>query len=213
MPEETGPINYDKPVPREPEGPARVEQVRVRNRRREYLERHASYFDSLEHELADAMLYERLIKRFQSVPERTAEGKAKGYGRTLEASLMRGETRMAKLAAEAATTTSPPSAAAIATSSNPDTRDEEDDGSGNRTWVDVTPADREEGIQLWRDFLEYRFVRGQDEDFDYAIVDGDHDLDSLERQDEQDSWFDDQEPGWASDTEHQVHGETGVQDF
>jgi hypothetical protein len=44
--------NHDKPVPRGPGSPARVARIQAQNRRREYLERHPSYFDSIEHELA-----------------------------------------------------------------------------------------------------------------------------------------------------------------
>ncbi|KAJ9420219.1 hypothetical protein QL093DRAFT_1381536 [Fusarium oxysporum] len=45
----------------------------------------------------DPVLYERLVKRFQSASEREAEGKAKGYGRTLEADLQRGESKLKRL--------------------------------------------------------------------------------------------------------------------
>lgn len=43
---------YSKPVPRGPRSPARRAEVAVRNRRREYLQRHPSYYAGLEHELA-----------------------------------------------------------------------------------------------------------------------------------------------------------------
>lgn len=52
MTDGTPAVNYDKPVPRGPKSPTRVAQVRVQNRRREHLQRHPSYFDSLDHELA-----------------------------------------------------------------------------------------------------------------------------------------------------------------
>lgn len=45
-------VDYERPVPRDPKSPSRAAQVRVQNRRREYLQRHPSYFDSLDHELA-----------------------------------------------------------------------------------------------------------------------------------------------------------------
>ena len=47
-----GDVSYDKPVPRDPKSPAKVAQIRVHNRRREYLQRHPSYYESLDHELA-----------------------------------------------------------------------------------------------------------------------------------------------------------------
>lgn len=43
---------YSKPRPRPPKTPAHSARVRMQNRRREYLERHPDYFQSLEHELA-----------------------------------------------------------------------------------------------------------------------------------------------------------------
>lgn len=43
---------FDRPVPRQPKSPAKLAQLQAQNRRREYLRRHESYFNSLEHELA-----------------------------------------------------------------------------------------------------------------------------------------------------------------
>ncbi|CAJ2503426.1 Uu.00g108200.m01.CDS01 [Anthostomella pinea] len=90
---------YTKPQPRAPRSPAHAAQIRVQNRRREYLERHPSYFKSMEHELADPLLYDALIRRFQSAEEREREGRAKGYGRVLEVDLLRGEAKLTHLAA------------------------------------------------------------------------------------------------------------------
>ncbi|KAI1502011.1 coiled-coil domain-containing protein-domain-containing protein [Biscogniauxia marginata] len=103
---------YVKPQPRPPKSPAHSAQIRVQNRRREYLERHPSYLDSLEHELADPLLYDALIRRFQSPAEREAEGRAKGYSRVLEVDLLRGEARLSHLAADAAQGTASASASA-----------------------------------------------------------------------------------------------------
>ncbi len=46
------PTPFAKPMPRPPRSPAHSAQIRIRNRRREYLERHPDYFKSTEHELA-----------------------------------------------------------------------------------------------------------------------------------------------------------------
>lgn len=46
------PAASDKPVPRRPKSPAKLAQIHVQNRRREYLHRNATYLESLEHELA-----------------------------------------------------------------------------------------------------------------------------------------------------------------
>ncbi|KAF4448925.1 coiled-coil protein [Fusarium austroafricanum] len=187
----------DKPVPRRPKSPSRTAQIQVQNRRREYLTRHPSYFDNLEHELADPVLYERLVKRFQSASEREAEGKAKGYGRTLEADLQRGESKLTRLKEGDA-----------AGDSN---------GDLEHPW-EKPAADKAHGLLLWHAFLEERFVHGLDEDFDYKPVDADEDLDTMLRRDAQDAWFDDEEPSWIDEDESSARpairqGETGVQDF
>ncbi|KAM0355627.1 hypothetical protein ACHAPU_000011 [Fusarium lateritium] len=186
----------EKPTPRVPKSPSRAALIQAQNRRREYLVRHPSYFENLEHELADPVLYERLVKRFQTPSEREAEGKAKGYGRTLEADLQRGELKLSQL--------------------------KEGDGTGNSTgdlehpW-EKPAADKAHGLLLWHVFLEERFVHGLDEDFDYKPIDADEDLDTMLRRDAQDAWFDDEEPSWI-DEEPAARlatrqGETGVQDF
>lgn len=51
---------YVKPQPRPPKSPAHSAQIRVQNRRCEYLERNPKYFDSLEHELAGMIMFHRL---------------------------------------------------------------------------------------------------------------------------------------------------------
>lgn len=72
---------------------------------------------------------------------------------------------------------------------------------------------REEGLARWVGFLRERFIRGDDVDFDYSIVDSDESLDVLEQQDAEEAWFDDEEPQWASDRYGGTIGETGEQDF
>ena len=79
----------------------------------------------------------------------------------------------------------------------------------------IDPVTKEEGRELWNEFLTERFVRGDDPDFDYSKVDDNEGFDAMERQDEQDAWFDEEEPAWASNDgdEKMLHGETGIQDF
>lgn len=90
------------------------------------------------------------------------------------------------------------------------------------TGTDTPAQTREEGQEKWRAFLCERFVCGGDEDFDYAgLVDNDDELDTLERREQEEAWFDEEEPDWASDgdeegkgkVERVLEGETGVQDF
>ncbi|KAI5921779.1 coiled-coil domain-containing protein-domain-containing protein [Camillea tinctor] len=270
MAPETSPTrSYTKPQPRPPKSPAHTAQIRVQNRRREYLERHPSYFDSLEHELADPLLYDALIRRFQSPAEREREGREKGYSRVLEGDLLRGEARLSHLAGDAAQLTA--SAAALAdqdayireyadfAASHVDAggggANANDSGDGDDNAVSIegsgtsarrrpepewgaprAPATQAEGRERWRDYLQRRFVLGRDEDFDYRAVDEDEEFDALERREREDAWFEDEDPGWASDEEEQggegedsggiggrrrrsekierpLLGETGIQDF
>lgn len=88
------------------------------------------------------------------------------------------------------------------------------------------PEDREEGEGRWREFLRNRFVRGGDEEFDYGTVDGNDEYDVLERREQEEAWFEDEQPDWASEggdegtgdaqegtTERMLEGETGIQDY
>ncbi|CAM1501581.1 Fc.00g035650.m01.CDS01 [Cosmosporella sp. VM-42] len=199
-------FRFERPVPREPRSPGHVALVQVQNRRREYLARHESYFNNLEHELADPILYERLVKRFQTVAERAAEGKAKGYGRTLEADLLRGESKLESLAQENGN-------GQVAKGSNKME-------TGLENW-ERPATDKEQGLQLWHAYIEDRFVSGQDEDFDYTPVDKNEDFDTLARSDAEEAWFEDEEPKWVPDEETgeaakeppKRQGETGIQDY
>ncbi|KAI0415758.1 coiled-coil domain-containing protein-domain-containing protein [Xylaria grammica] len=255
--------NYERPRPRPPRTPAHAAQVRVRNRRREWLSRHPSYFRSLEHELADITLYDTLIRRFQSHEEREKEGRAKGFGRVLEVDLLRGEARLSKLANGTShenegrgsesleggnservepTNTHIPQPSRSRSSSETRWRPEPNSAlekEMNREELEAleihdlekqsAPQTAEEGRTRWDEFLRLRFVAGGDEDFDYRIVDEDDEYDTLERREQEDAWFDNEEPGWAGESdcddevepkeeggksiERPLTGETGVQDF
>ncbi|KAH7012663.1 coiled-coil domain-containing protein-domain-containing protein [Microdochium trichocladiopsis] len=232
---------FAQPRPRAPRSPAQSAQVRVRNRRREYLDRNPAYFDSLEHELADPLLYHELIRRFQSPEDREKEGRKKGYSCVLEVDLLRGEAKLTR--ARAANNHSRQADGhGHATSTNgitqppppPGTNGEHVGGAVDQPGVAeigdrlALPETLEGGRERWRDFLRRRFVLGRDDDFDYRSVDENDDLDALERRDTVEAWFDDEVPGWASDRpeqddsdDHTMHGagaqklagETGIQDF
>ncbi|VUC35266.1 unnamed protein product [Clonostachys rosea] len=205
---------YARDAARSPSSAARI---RAQNRRREYLQQHPSYYNNIEHELADPVIYERLVKRFQSAEERSKDVKAKGYGRTLEASLIRGETTLAGLRAEEqGNGTSDPGSAHGHTIKN----GSDSMPSGLDAWDDDA-RDKQEGLELWRAFLEDRFVHGRDDEFDYSLVDDDDGYDALEIQDAEDRWFDKEEPSWADDDVDETKalhggvrtGDTGIQDF
>ena len=137
-------------------------------------------------DLTDPVLYERLVKRFQTADERSAEVKAKGYGRTLEADLLRGEDRLAELPGSQRSRESQPS-------TRTDEKDFEQD------WCREA-ADKSDGLDLWHIFLTDRFVFGRDDEFDYSPVDASDEYDGLVRADEEEAWFDDEEPGLVGDT-------------
>ena len=143
------------------------------------------------------------MKRFQTADERSAEVKAKGYGRTLEADLLRGEDRLADLSGSQRPQHSQPS-------TRPLEQDLEQDWSRDAT-------DKRDGLDLWHDFLTDRFVLGRDDDFDYSAVDSSDEYDTVTRADEEEAWFDDEEPGLVDDnpeTSGTVRGgDTGIQDF
>ncbi|KAI1361209.1 coiled-coil domain-containing protein-domain-containing protein [Xylaria arbuscula] len=254
---------YERPQPRPPKTPAHAAQIRVRNRRREWLCRHPSYFRSLEHELADPALYDVLIRRFQSHEEREKEGRAKGFGRVLEVDILRGEARLSKLAND----TRRGADDAVGGRPNGDNvvpvAECTDDGIPQRScpqplselpeessvqvtrpemnWEELdtlethdlekrsAPQTAEEGRTRWDEFLRLRFISGQDEDFDYRSVDEDDEFDALERRDQEDAWFENEEPGWVGESDYDdemevkgegkkpvdrpLMGETGVQDF
>lgn len=148
---------------------------------------------------ADPDLYDKLIRKFLSVAEREAEGRSKGWGKTLESSIMRGEARLERIASSYTGDRIPPS-----TSSDQNPNSGSKDVSNfviDANLVDDQPATKEEGRAAWDEFLRERFVRGGDEDFDYSQVDGDEDLDSLEHMDREEAYFDEEEPEWADDSE------------
>ena len=156
------------------------------------------------------MLYDRLVRRFQTPAEREAEGREKGYSGTLEADLWRGEAKM-----DALRHPDPNSVFSYKRGPNGEILAEE---------RDEVPANKEEGYARWKWEMEARFVRGADEDFDYSAVDDneqydDHALEALEAQDR---YFDDEKPEFVfgadaakrtRSQEQKLEGETGVQDY
>ncbi|KAK8073925.1 coiled-coil domain-containing protein [Apiospora phragmitis] len=209
----------DRPQPRPVRSPARSAQIRIQNRRRAYLDKNPNYFKSLEHELVDPLLYDSLIRRFQSAEEREQEGRKKGWSRVLESSHNSNgqENAVGQPSGQAAR---PVAAATVATITLPV-------GLGDVLLQDEVqtnskPESQEEGQQRWDDFIRNRFILGHDDDFDYGPVDGNDAFDELERQDEEEAWFGDEEPSWISEEEDEaiasneksrLQGETGLQDF
>ncbi|KAI1613830.1 coiled-coil domain-containing protein-domain-containing protein [Exophiala viscosa] len=188
----------------EPQVPDRV---RIKNRRKRYLDTHPEYFGP-QLELADPLMYDRLVRRFQTAAEREAEGRQKGYSGILEADIYRSEAKL-----DALRNPDPNSMFTYKRGPNGEIFAEEQD---------EVPANQEEGLGRWRWEMETRFLRGGDEDFDYGTVDKNPDYDDrmTEERDAEDRYFEAEEPEFVDDHEGatkrkstELQGETGVQDF
>ncbi|KAL4877467.1 coiled-coil domain-containing protein-domain-containing protein [Aspergillus karnatakaensis] len=176
--------------------------TRIKNRRKRYLDLHPEYF-SADLELADPLLYDRLIRRFQTPAEREAEGRAKGFSGVLQADLLRSEAKM-----DALNHPDPHAMFSYARGPNGEILAED---------RDEIPRSKEDGEKAWRWEMTIRFLRGEDDDFDYSGVDDNEEYDDLSE--EQDRYFDAEEPEWliegdeGADVTSRLQGETGVQDF
>jgi hypothetical protein len=154
-------------------------------------------------ELADPLLYDRLIRRFQTASEREAEGQRKGFSGQMATDLWRVEAKKEAL--------SHPSPASLFTYTR---------GPQGEIWEadkDDVPMSKEEGRSWWKDEMTQRFLRGDDDDFDYAKVDASHKYDDPEEErDIQDAYFDSMESDFDTDGEGKekvLTGETGIQDY
>lgn len=148
------------------------------------------------------------MRRFQTPAEREAEGRAKGYSGTLEADLFRSEAKVAALAHPDPNT--------------PLTYRRGPSGEIVAEDKDEIPSSKDEGFALWRKQMELRFLRGDDQDFDYNTVDQNDDYDDYAqaRRDEEERYFDAEEPSFPDDEihgvghdHHRTTGQTGIQDF
>ncbi|KAL3418896.1 coiled-coil domain-containing protein [Phlyctema vagabunda] len=192
----------------------RTEKLRVKNRRKLYLDGHPEYFTNADLELQDPLLYDRCVRRFQSAAEREADGRSKGYSGVLEADLMRSEAKIAALAGnqdarklEAEPSQEPVPFVSYNRGENGEVLPEEED---------EVPQNKEEGFDRWKFEMTLRFLRGEDKDFDYHAIDQNEDFDAIEHREEEEKWFEDEEPEWVGDEEEgkeTIGGETGIQDF
>lgn len=153
-------------------------------------------------EPAYPLLWDRLVRKWQSPAEREADGKRKGFSGILEADILRGEAKTEAL-------------------QNPDTESlfmyrRGPDGEIIAEEKDEVPLNKADGLQRWRAAMEMRFVRGADDDFDYQEVDENETYDDhkIEEQEAAEKYFDGEEPEFVQKTKStELQGETGVQDF
>ncbi|KAF2014646.1 hypothetical protein BU24DRAFT_218654 [Aaosphaeria arxii CBS 175.79] len=181
----------------------RNERLKSKNRRKRYLELHPDYFDDVSLELADPLLYDRLIRRFQSAAEREKEGRRKGFSGVLSTDLWRAEAKKEALS-------NPNPYSLFSYNRGPEGEILEED-------ADEVPMNKEEAKAWWTDEMTQRFLRGDDDAFDYKKVDGNHEFDDPEEErDIQDAYFDSMESDFDSDGEGKekiLTGETGIQDY
>ncbi|KAI9783297.1 MAG: hypothetical protein M1816_001429 [Peltula sp. TS41687] len=189
----------------------RAQRIKVKNRRKTYLDQNPDYFS------ATLELAGPLPPAAAATPaEREAEGRQKGYSGVLEADLMRSEAKLAAL--------NHPESSAVTYR-----RDERGEIYAEDLHDD-DPKSKEEGQLRWRREMTERFLRGDDADFDYQIVDRDEAWDDTrqEERDEEERWFTEEEPRWILNDDtagrddadpgfgnvtKMAEGETGIQDF
>ncbi|WPH03258.1 Hypothetical protein R9X50_00613500 [Acrodontium crateriforme] len=193
----------------EPNRPPMPDAVRVKNRRRRYLELHPEYFSAINLESADPLLYDRLIRRFQSASERQAENQKQGYAQTLENQLVRSEAKLAAVNASSSSSSASPRDDVVYIR----------EANGSITMLEADADERvttlEQGWAKWKHLMGARFVRGEDDEFEYADVDDDEDLDDIveEERVRAEEWFDDEEARFVGDERTGPEGETGVLDY
>jgi hypothetical protein len=150
----------------------------------------------------DPLLYDRLIRRFQTPQEREKEGRERGYTGSLEADLVRSEAKL-----EALRNPDP---------NSPVVYQRAADGSivGVETDEEEKHMRKEEGEERWKDIMGQRFLRGGDVEFDYRLVDEDEGMDDRAEQEREklEEYLEGQEEEFVGDGEG-PRGETGVQDF
>ncbi|KAF2733822.1 hypothetical protein EJ04DRAFT_266475 [Polyplosphaeria fusca] len=175
----------------------------AKNRRKRYLELHEEYFDDYSLELAEPILYDRLIRQFQSTAERAAEGYRKGLAGMFATDFVLAYEKRDAMA-------------------NPDqnqlftfTRGEH--GGVTADDKDYMPKNKDEGRAWWVDEMTQRFLRGDDKDFEYNQVDSNEKYDDPEEErDRVDAYFDSMESDFDTDGEGKekvLTGETGIQDY
>ncbi|KAF4633079.1 hypothetical protein G7Y89_g5038 [Cudoniella acicularis] len=179
-------------------------QIRIKNRRKLYLDRHPSYFTSPDLELLDPLLYDRCVRRFQTPAEREADGRSKGYSGVLEADLYRSEAKIAAL--QKGTMLPPASGEPIQLSPSSSapylpfvSYARGKDGEVLLEEEDEIPSNREDGFERWKFAMTIRFLKGEDPDFDYRAVDESEEWDVIERVEEEERWFEDEEPSWVGE--------------
>ena len=180
-----------------------------------------------EFSLTDPLLYDRLVRRFQSTSEREEEGKNKGFAGTIAASILRGEARIeeTKMRQEKGLIARHPmdnkleiprdgseeqnnSTIAKKSEDVDQVQDESDKVEQNLgiedeidgVWAPKKPESKEDAFGQWRQVMSGRFIDGKDVDFNYTGVDDSSEWDDHEEEERRrmDDWFDEEEPSWGT---------------
>lgn len=142
-----------------------------------------------------------MIRRFQTPAEREADGRKKGFSGVLEADLMRSEAKVEGLA-------------------HPDPNSPlvyHRDATGSITAVEQNEEDRpktqQQGLDQWKEVMEHRFLRGEDDEFDYSMVDMNEEYDDRDEETRrmEELYFGEQDEEFVGEGEKT--GETGIQDY
>ncbi|GAB7359641.1 hypothetical protein MBLNU230_g6822t1 [Neophaeotheca triangularis] len=210
---------------REHQADRNSDRIRVKNRRKRYLDTHPTYFTSPSLEFADPFLYEELVGRFIPTAEKEAvrrtanvqnnHSNTSNAGEASNGGPVGGEDRVADLSRGTELAMAKEAVLANPDPNSPLLYKRRADGGVIATLPDQDDRvqDREEGLAKWQEVMTLRFLRGADEEFEYESVDTDRGLDDWEREDREDleKWLD--EEGEEFVGEGSPKGQTGVQDF
>ena len=132
--------------------------------------------------------------------EREAEGRAKGYSGVLMSDICRTEAKQ-KALSQTDTQQS------LASSRG-------EDGSILEEEREEVASSKEEGLERWHRLMCWRFLRGDDHDFDYSAVDCNEAYDDLaeQQQDLEDAYYEEQSQSFDVDDDS-LRNQTGIQDF
>ena len=169
---------------------------------------------------AEPLAYDRLVRRHQTAAEREAAGRQKGLADALTSSLLRGEAKTA-LAIQHGSQMSAGGEVVgdedmlgLDWSIEGEGEDEAGGEEGQQGGEGERADQRAKGLREWRRRLEERFVGGEDEDFDYAAVDGNEELDGgWGEMSPEDRWFAEEDEEGEKGEGQGLEGETGIQDF
>lgn len=64
------------------------------------------------------------------------------------------------------------------------------------------PRSKAEGLERWKFEMTQKFLRGEDPDFEYEVVDQSTEWDDeVEARDEEERWFDEESPEWLNSSD------------